>query len=419
MIILVFANTNVVRPALPCPALPPTGPNEMTPHRHAASQDHRTITHPTVPPRLFRFVSLALLVGNKRVWRQVADLGILSLSRGAPALTSLDLSGCTGVTDAGIAHLSSMVVAAATAATAAGSAGGGGGGGGPGRLECLRLNGLMGLSDDGLDVLLADDGTGGITGGGGGPSSASSLAARAAAARFAATAPGAAAGSGAADAPAPPAAGGPSSRLRVLSLSGCRGVTDAGLARIGACVPLRASLRELDVSNTSATEAGVTRLLDPSSASQAASAGGGAVVGARVVRLRLESLVLPARGRGLSGVGLGALTTGLTSLLGLDLEGCGGPGVTPQALSGGCFRWLWLFLAVVVVVAGGWWWWWWRWRGVEFSLKKRVLTSPPPCPLVAMFDARGAPAKPRARRMKRVCSCDCSWYHRERPACHG
>lgn len=313
---------------------------------------------------MFRF---ALRVGNKRVWPQVADLGILSLSRGAPALTSLDLSGCTGVTDAGIAHLSSMVVAAATAATAAGSAGVDAGGGGPGRLECLRLNGLMGLSDDGLDVLLADDGTGGITGGGGGgPSSASSLAARAAAARFAATAPGAAAGSGAADAPAPPAAGGPSSRLRVLSLSGCRGVTDAGLARIGACVPLRASLRELDVSNTSATEAGVTRLLDPSSASQAASAGGGAVVGARVVKLRLESLVLPARGRGLSGVGLGALTTGLTSLLGLDLEGCGGPGVTPQALSGGCFRCFWLFLAVVVV-AGGWWWWWWR--GVEFPLK--------------------------------------------------
>eukprot|EP00903_Cladosiphon_okamuranus_P019428 g17863.t1 len=263
---------------------------------------------------------------------KVADLGILSLSRGAPALTSLDLSGCTGVTDAGVAHLSSMVVAAAGE--------GGGSGRERGRLECLRLDGLIGLSDDGLDVLLGNDGTGGA--GGGPSSSASSLAARAAAARFAAAATGATeAGGGAASLAADDAAasapGGPSSRLHVLSVSGCRGITDAGLARIGACLPLRASLRELDLSGTSATEVGVTRLLDPSSASQASAAGGGgggAVVGTRVVRLRLESLVLPSRGRGLSGVGLAALSTGLTSLLGLDLEGCGGPGVTPQALSG-------------------------------------------------------------------------------------
>lgn len=64
---------------------------------------------------------------------QVADLGILSLARGAPALTSLDLSGCVSVTDAGIAHLSSVAVV--------------------GRLAELRLDGLPELSDDGLDAL--------------------------------------------------------------------------------------------------------------------------------------------------------------------------------------------------------------------------------------------------------------------------
>lgn len=255
----------------------------------------------------------------------------MSLSRGAPALTSLDLSGCTTVTDAGIAHLSSMVVVAAE---------GGARGGERGRLECLRLDGLTGLSDDGLDLLLGGDGiggTGGTTGGGGGPSSASSLAARAAAARAAAAATTTTAASRAADADAD-ASPGPSSRLRVLSVSGCHGVTDAGLARVGACLPLRASLRELDVSGTSATEAGVTRLIDPSCSSAARSTGGGggggAVVGTRVGRLKLESLVLPAQGRGLSGVGLAVLSAGLTSLVSLDLEGCSGPGVTPQALSG-------------------------------------------------------------------------------------
>lgn len=60
-------------------------------------------------------------------------MGILSLSRGAPSLTSLDLHGCVGVTDAGIAHLSSLAA----------------------RLESLRLEGLPGLSDDGVDALLS------------------------------------------------------------------------------------------------------------------------------------------------------------------------------------------------------------------------------------------------------------------------
>ncbi|CAN0517322.1 unnamed protein product, partial [Ectocarpus sp. 12 AP-2014] len=69
---------------------------------------------------------------------KVADLGILGLARGARSLTCLDLAGCTGVTDAGVAHLSPMVVG--------------------GKLECLRLDGLVGLSDDGLDALLLGDG---------------------------------------------------------------------------------------------------------------------------------------------------------------------------------------------------------------------------------------------------------------------
>lgn len=56
---------------------------------------------------------------------------MLSLSRGAPSLTSLDLTSCIGVTDAGIAHLSSLVP----------------------RLESLRLEGLPELSDVGLDAL--------------------------------------------------------------------------------------------------------------------------------------------------------------------------------------------------------------------------------------------------------------------------
>lgn len=236
---------------------------------------------------------------------KVADLGILGLARGAPALTSLDLSGCTGVTDAGVAHLSSLVVAPA-----------GGGGGSGGRLERLRLDGLTGLSDDGLDALFGD-----AAGGGSAPAEpASSLAARAAAAR--------ATGGGAA------ASHAPSSRLRVLSLAGCAGVTDEGLALVGACPPLRASLRELDASGTSATEPGLLRLIDPSPPASSAGGGGAAVVGRRVLPLRLESLALPARGRGVTGAGLAALSSGLTSLTALDLEGCCGPGVTSQALAG-------------------------------------------------------------------------------------
>ncbi|CBN75250.1 conserved unknown protein [Ectocarpus siliculosus] len=200
---------------------------------------------------------------------KVADLGILGLSRGAPSLTCLDLAGCTGVTDAGVAHLSSMVVG--------------------GKLECLRLDGLVGLSDDGLDALLLGDGDG-----------------------------------------------------------------LGGLARLGASRPLRASLRELDVSGTSATESGLVRLLDPSAAAAAAAASGeagrgGAVVGRRrPPPLRLESLVLQHGGGGITSVGLSALV-GLTSLTRMDLEGCRGPGVTSQALAGlaRLVRLQWLSVAAV------------------------------------------------------------------------
>ncbi|CAN0338137.1 unnamed protein product [Ectocarpus fasciculatus] len=261
---------------------------------------------------------------------QVADLGILGLSRGAPALTCLDLTGCTGVTDAGVAHLSSMVVG--------------------GKLECLRLDGLVGLSDDGLDALLGGDDDG-LEAAAAAPA-ASAAAARAAAARAAAARATAASsssdGGGRASSPAAAAAAAaaaeqeaptPSSSLRVLSLSRCLGITDQGLARLGGSRPLRASLRELDVSGTSTTETGLLRLLDPSSASSSSSspsgeAGGGAVVGRRrPAPLRLESLVLQHGGGGITGVGLSALV-GLTSLTGLDLEGCRGPGVTSQALAG-------------------------------------------------------------------------------------
>lgn len=86
----------------------------------------RARTHTSRPPPLRVHCSIA---------PQVADLGILSLSRGAPSLTSLDISACVAVTDAGIAHLASGV------------AGTGGGAG----LQELRLDGLPLLSDDGID----------------------------------------------------------------------------------------------------------------------------------------------------------------------------------------------------------------------------------------------------------------------------
>lgn len=123
---------------------------------------------------------------------------MLSLSRGAPSLTSLDLTSCIGVTDAGIAHLSPLVP----------------------RLESLRLEGLPELSDDGLDVLFEST-----------PSSSSG---------------------------SPPEHRQPL-RLRLLSVAKCPGVSDKGMASIaesGASV----SLTELDVSGTSVTERGLVRL---------------------------------------------------------------------------------------------------------------------------------------------------------------
>lgn len=262
----------------------------------------------------------------------MADLGILGLSRGAPSLTNLDLSGCTGVTDAGIAHLSSLVVSEDAGER------------GRARLECLRLDGLPGVSDDGLDALLGASSSETTISPTTPPSSsataAAAAAARAAAGRAAAVRAAGEPGAGAGDAePSQPLS---SSRLRVLSLCGCRGVTDQGLATIGASAPLRSSLREIDLTGTSATEAGLESLLllKPPSVE-----GGGTEVGRRVAPLRLESLGLPAKGRGVTGAGLSALST-VTSLVRLDLEGCGGPGVTSQALAGKgvCLfcRWWWL-----------------------------------------------------------------------------
>ncbi|CAN0316451.1 unnamed protein product [Ectocarpus sp. 12 AP-2014] len=265
---------------------------------------------------------------------KVADLGILGLARGAPSLTCLDLAGCTGVTDAGVAHLSSMVVG--------------------GKLECLRLDGLVGLSDDGLDALLLGDGDG-LEAAAAAAAAPAASAARAAAARAAAARASSSSsdgGGGASPAGAEEEAPA-SSSLRVLSLSRCPGVADQGLARLGASRSLRTSLRELDVSGTSTTESGLLRLLDPSSAAAAAASGeaggGGAVVGRRrPAPLRLESLVLQHAGGGITGVGLSALV-GLTSLTRLDLEGCRGPGVTSQALAGlaRLVRLQWLSVAAV------------------------------------------------------------------------
>lgn len=203
-----------------------------------------------------------------------------------------------------------------------------------GKLERLRLDGLVGLSDDGLDALLGDDGLEAAA-----AAPAAAAAARAAAARAAAASAASSSDGGGASPPAAAADGdeqeaSASSSLRVLSLSECRGVTDQGLARLGASRPLRASLRELDVSGTSTTEAGLLRLLDPSSAESSSSSGGAAVGRRRPAPLRLESLVLQHGGGGITGAGLSALA-GLTSLTRLDLEGCRGPGVTSQALAGG------------------------------------------------------------------------------------
>lgn len=295
----------VSRPLQSCHGTPPrehASPRPPSPAKHALT----ILPLQNTPCWLVCFLRKTL---------KVADLGILGVSRGAPSLTCLDLAGCTGVTDAGVAHLSSMVVG--------------------GKLECLRLDGLVGLSDDGLDALLLGDGDGLEAAAAAAAPAAS--AARAAAARAAAARASSSSSDGGDASPAGAEEEAPaSSSLRVLSLSRCPGVTDQGLARLGASRPLRASLRELDVSGTSTTESGLLRLLDPSSAAAASgeAGGGGAVVGRRTpAPLKLESLVLQHGGGGITGVGLSALV-GLTSLTRLDLEGCRGPGVTSQALAG-------------------------------------------------------------------------------------
>lgn len=180
----------------------------------------------------------------------MGDLGILSLARAAPALRVLDLTGCVGVTDAGIAHLSSVV----------------------GRLEELRLEGLASVSDDGLDALFSS------------PEEASS-----------------------------------EPKLRLLSLAGCAGATDEGLRRIAESSSCRL-LVELDISGTSATEEGLVAI---------AGLEGGSGDGLR----RLRRIALPTHGRGIGGRGLKALAS-LRELTVLDLEGCQGPGVTSEALAG-------------------------------------------------------------------------------------
>ena len=214
---------------------------------------------------------------------QVADLGILSLSRGAPSLVHLDLADCSGVTDAGVAHLSSLVI------------GGAGGGGRAGRLESLRLDGLPELSDDGLDALCSSP----LVVSAASPSavpSASEAAAAAAVARARAragagggvVAAGTATSAGAAwsgfpgPAPAPalpsppPAPAPPSSFscLRLLSVAGCARVTDEGLARVVAS-PLAASLTELDISGTSATERILVQIAAAVGGNPGAGGGGG------------------------------------------------------------------------------------------------------------------------------------------------
>ncbi len=75
------------------------------------------------------------------------------------------------------------------------------------------------------------------------------------------------------------------------------------------------------------------------------------MVGRRVLPLRLKSLALPVHRRGATGAGLAALSSGLTSLKALDLEGGYGPGVTSQALSGWCSALPCPFLGRALVVA--------------------------------------------------------------------
>lgn len=184
-----------------------------------------------------------------------------SLSRGAPALKSLDLTGCVGVTDAGVVHLSPVLS----------------------RLEELRLEGLRGVSDDGLGLLFAAAPSPGVP-----PEEASASRSTR-----------------------------PRPRLRVISIAGCVQVGDEGLRSVTESA-LAAEVSELDISGTAVGDRGL-RL----------AAGLGGEGGLR----RLRRISLPARGRGVGAPGLEAITS-MRKLASLDLEGCNGFGVTSEALAG-------------------------------------------------------------------------------------
>lgn len=115
-------------------------------------------------------------------------------------------------------------------------------------------------------------------------------------------------------------------RLRLLSVAGCRRISDAGVIRIG--LSLSASLREFDISGTSATEAG---LIQMTGASGSGGGGGEQRIGREI---RLQKISLPMYGREISAAGLSAITGSMTELTSLNLEGCNSPGVTSQGLAG-------------------------------------------------------------------------------------
>lgn len=100
------------------------------------------------------------------------------------------------------------------------------------------------------------------------------------------------------------------------------------------CECFAKSLRELEILATSATELALIQLTGDSGGDR-----GGFRLGRR---MRLQKISLPMYGRGITGQGLRAITESMVELTSLDLEGCNGPGVTSQALSGmqpcGMFR---------------------------------------------------------------------------------